>query len=155
MSWEALGALGELIGALVVVLTLVYLSKQIRDNSIQLKANSINSVAALFNDAWQPIYNDESTRSIWVNGLRQSRELSEVEQATFDLFMHRLVNPFEVVVSHYEKGILDAESYQGYIARLHSMCISSPGGRDWYDRNRLLLADSLRLSIDQALEGGA
>ena len=32
MDWDAIGALGELIGAVAVVATLVYLSSQLRQN---------------------------------------------------------------------------------------------------------------------------
>ena len=33
MNWEAIGALGEVVGAIAVVLTLAYLAIQVRQNS--------------------------------------------------------------------------------------------------------------------------
>lgn len=49
MNWEAAGAIGEIIGALAVVLTLFYLSVQVRQNSKLAKAtireNRIDSSA--------------------------------------------------------------------------------------------------------------
>lgn len=154
MNWDALGAIGELVGALAVVATLMYLAKQIRDNSVQLKANSINDIATLFNDAFQPIYNDEKSRAIWIDGLSGAKEMSEYEQGTFDLFMHRLVNPFEVVLSHYEKGVLEEDTFQGYVARIQAMGITTPGGKDWYKRNRELLSPTLRRFIDENTDAG-
>ena len=154
MNWEALGAIGELAGAAVVVITLVYLSKQIRDNSIQLKANSVSDIAALFNDAFLPIYNDEKSRAIWAEGLRGAEDLSENDKATFDLFMHRIINPFEVVLSHYEKGVLDETTFQGYVARIQVMGLTTAGGKDWYKRNRELLSPLVRNFIDENTDAG-
>ena len=37
MNWEAIGAVGEVLGAVAVVLTLIYLSLQIRQNTKAMK----------------------------------------------------------------------------------------------------------------------
>ena len=44
MNWDALGAMGEIIGAIAVLATLYYLSNQIKINSEQVeKANDYQS----------------------------------------------------------------------------------------------------------------
>ena len=40
MNWEALGAVAELLGAIGVIVTLIYLSRQISHNSKQLEGSS-------------------------------------------------------------------------------------------------------------------
>jgi hypothetical protein len=37
MNWEAIGAIGELFGALAVVLTLIYLATQVRQNTLAMR----------------------------------------------------------------------------------------------------------------------
>ena len=39
MNWEAAGAIGEIIGALAVFLTLIYLALQIRQNTKAVRAS--------------------------------------------------------------------------------------------------------------------
>ena len=39
MNWEAIGAIGEIVGALAVVITLVYLSFQLRNNTYATRAS--------------------------------------------------------------------------------------------------------------------
>jgi hypothetical protein len=46
MNWEAIGAIGETVGAAGVVLTLVYLANQTRQNIIQLEQNTLTAKAA-------------------------------------------------------------------------------------------------------------
>ncbi len=40
MNWEAIGAIGEVLGAAGVIITLAYLAVQIRQNSRPLSANN-------------------------------------------------------------------------------------------------------------------
>jgi len=50
------GALGEVFGAVGVVVTLIYLARQIRENSRQVRVSSITSINHLINEAWDPVY---------------------------------------------------------------------------------------------------
>jgi hypothetical protein len=44
LDWEAVGAIGEIVGAVGVLATLIYLAAQIRDNTRSLQAASLQSV---------------------------------------------------------------------------------------------------------------
>jgi hypothetical protein len=50
MNWDAIGAVGELIGAIAVVITLVYLAIQIRQNTKTVRASTYQSVAEALAD---------------------------------------------------------------------------------------------------------
>ena len=43
MNWEAIGATGEIIGAVGVIVTLVYLAIQIRQNTASLKSSTLQA----------------------------------------------------------------------------------------------------------------
>ncbi len=57
MNWDAIGAIGEILGALGVLVTLVYLATQIRENTRSLQAVSLQSVLALIESASLTPYN--------------------------------------------------------------------------------------------------
>ena len=50
MNWDAIGAVGELVGAIAVVITLVYLAIQIRQNTKTVRASTYQSVAEALAD---------------------------------------------------------------------------------------------------------
>ena len=58
MNWEALGALGELAGAIAVIATLVYLAVQVRYAKRQIEINGIYSRAQTSVGTLAPIVND-------------------------------------------------------------------------------------------------
>lgn len=60
MNWDVIGAI-EIPGATGVIATLVYLSRQIRDTSQQVKLSSLTSINHLINEAWEPIYFNDLT----------------------------------------------------------------------------------------------
>jgi len=50
MNWDAIGSIGEIAGAIGVVVSLVYLATQIRQNSAWLKSTVIESAGTRFRD---------------------------------------------------------------------------------------------------------
>jgi hypothetical protein len=145
LNWEAIGAIGEIVGATAVVATLFYLARQINDNSKQVKMASIIELNTLYNDAFLPIYNSEKNMEIWVRGLASPEELSDVEIEIFFLFMRRLINPFETAVVQYLEGKADERLFEMYRAYAKEI-VEAPGGVAWLAATpRILTADTSRL----------
>ena len=61
MNWEAIGATGEVVGAVAVFATLVYLAIQIRQNTASLKASSHHAITDSFNAINVKIVEDPAT----------------------------------------------------------------------------------------------
>ena len=66
MNWDAIGALGEIIGALAVLITLIYLAVQVRQAKHQLDLNSAQARAIHLRDLLMPIATDPSLASIMI-----------------------------------------------------------------------------------------
>ena len=74
MNWEALGALAELLGAISVFLTLIYLARQINENSKLQKISAYNAMITGFSDLYS-----------WIG---TSRELAAVSKYMFRPLRH-------------------------------------------------------------------
>ena len=59
MNWEALGAIAELLGAIGVILTLLYLSRQIDNNSKQLEGSAVVAIAEYERSMLEDIFDNE------------------------------------------------------------------------------------------------
>lgn len=130
MNWEAIGAVGEVVGALGVVVTLAYLAQQIRENSRQMKVNSLAAMNQLVNQAFDPIYTSDRNIHIWTAGLSAPQSLNEEDQAVFSLFMSRLVHVLITAFYHREYGTLEARAFTVYAATLNEI-LETPGGIAW------------------------
>jgi hypothetical protein len=148
MNWEAVGTIAELIGAIGVIVTLVYLAQQIRDNTKQSRLSSIRAINASTDSAFEPIYIPENTR-IWTTGLADPGALDEREQHVFDLLMTRLIASFDATTYQYVQGAVPTQLYNGYAAFFSSF-VATPGGSAWYARNRALFLAETRRRLDGA-----
>jgi hypothetical protein len=118
MNWEAIGAIGEVVGAVVVIITLVYLTIQLRQNT---KAIEHSSYRGVFDDAYQWMYKvieNPEIAELYLAGMRGD-EQSSGERLRFGLLMNTLfthwnhalnAGAFEIVNNAQIAGVL---SYPG------------------------------------------
>lgn len=107
MGWtiQDLGAVGELIGAIGVVVTLGYLAFQIRQNTFQLEQNALTTKAAAVNasnralrETRQSIFSSGDMSAFFLQGNEKPGELGEVQMLRYRLVMQ---NVTEVMVDIY------------------------------------------------------
>ncbi|NKB33700.1 MAG: hypothetical protein GKR91_11435 [Pseudomonadales bacterium] len=98
MNWEAIGAIGEVVGAIAVVTTLIVLLFQVRQNTqSMIEANRLQKAAAIDKHAdsiggWRNNFiNDEKVASIWI-AMREGEELSDLDTIRFDNLWVNFVN---------------------------------------------------------------
>ena len=112
MNWDAIGAIGEIVGAAAVFISLVYLARQMRMSNKLARAeafripntqlNSINSTFGL-----DPVF-QSSFRKI-INGAHRV-ELEPNERTTTDLYLVSACNIHEQLSREIHEGILDANA---------------------------------------------
>ena len=82
MNWEAIGAIGETLGAIAVIATLVYLASQIR----QLKQQNAQATLEHIHDSMNQFMDTlvpEDNASLIVRGRESYKRLSEAEKLRF------------------------------------------------------------------------
>lgn len=65
MNWDAIGAIGELVGALAVIVTLVYLSVQIRGSREAVADSNRQSRAGAIQDMILLLIDNDSVNNAW------------------------------------------------------------------------------------------
>ena len=105
MNWEAVSALGQVVGAFAVVLTLVYLAAQVRQNTSGVKIGATAGAIAAIQE-WNYLFiSDSSVRQVFRIGLNGMEILSEDESLQFATFTVR-----QWCIGHYHLGGLGISS---------------------------------------------
>ncbi len=127
MNWEAIGAIGEIIGALAVFATLVYLAIQIKQNSNMMKANIKEQRAAETQVQLQ--------RAIDLAGLiikRTSGEaLSPTESLQYQLLFRGNMRNYEAYYRQYTFGLFDEGEWKGIRKTIEIMIVTPRGIEEW------------------------
>ena len=76
MNWEALGAISELVGALAVIATLLYIALQIRQNTKAIRGATLNAITEhkQFELRWS-----SDIATAWRKSLSEPENLTEEE----------------------------------------------------------------------------
>jgi len=128
MNWDALGAIGELVGAAGVIATLAYLAFQIRDNTRALSAQSRHSISEFVLQVAQ--FRTEHAD-------RYARIASATELTPGDLefryWSHmQLTLHAETYFHHVELGLMPESHWEGY-RRFLVGYLHSPGFLEFWD----------------------
>ena len=77
---QILGNLGEFIGAIVIVATLLYLAMQVRQNTIATRTQSEEQYAHRILDFYHPVALDRQAAEWWARGAENFAELDSIDQ---------------------------------------------------------------------------
>jgi hypothetical protein len=104
MNWEAIGAIGEIVGAIAVVITLVYLSVQMRTNTAAINQASIQATLLGRGEATRWVAGDQELNSLMWRGATNPEQLSNEEKQRYILLMGGVVRPLELAYIDYQAG---------------------------------------------------
>ncbi len=150
MNWEAIGAVGEILGALAVLVTLVYLAAQIRQNTAQQKREELVSIQHGQNAVVAQLQ-DPRVFGAYVRTADDRCPTIEDRGTTFSWVIQYL-NHFQVVHELHQSGALNEEQYQLWAG--FAVAIVAPMGlRRWGDEEdgRLAFHSEVRELIDSRL----
>ena len=84
MNWDALGALAELAGATAVVITLIYLALQLRQNSRLVKASIAATTRESTNQLTGLLAQDREALRVFYEGLEGRAAMDQRDKQHFD-----------------------------------------------------------------------
>ena len=94
MNWDAIGAVGEIIGALAVLITLIYLARQVRYANKQAEIEALRHTWDALNE-FCDVLSDPAKASIVRRGREALSELDADEYMVFEHIHIRLLNTLE------------------------------------------------------------
>ena len=109
--WDAIGAVGEFVGAMAVVVSVVYLSFQIRTNTRQIQSSEAHRFADEQNRLLEVTLSSRDHAEL-LTKLAGDEELSSPERTRAYAFSVRLINIWSAAESAYRKGQVDERYYQ-------------------------------------------
>ena len=118
MNWEAVGAIGEIIGAIAVVVTLIYLAGQLRQNTMALRSASYEHWNLVTN-SWADFMAQYADQISEIRNKSSYDELSASQQTVLNALFVRTTEQAQTAFLQYRAGTLDDDVFaarlRGYI----------------------------------------
>ena len=150
MTIQEMGAVGEMIGGIAVIFTLIYLALQIR------QANSIagwqaHRAAVSSNlEVMSTIITDEDTARIYREGLLSLESLTPTDKIRLNQILIELVLNFKDTLDAYDRGLFDQPTYQAWQAHICSL-LNTPTGKLWWAEGKKLFIVRVQDVVDQGM----
>ena len=132
MNWDAIGASSELVGAIAVVVTLVYLALQVHQNTRVLRSQGLQSAIEKYLCNIDNVTKSPAEAEIFRRGLNDFESLPPGEQGSFHSQMHSLLHGFNNVWNLHKAGLLpdfELVAMRGLFVS-HLIC---PGAQSWWN----------------------
>jgi len=162
MTLDDLGNLGELIGGAAVVVSLVYVALQVRQNTKQIrrsitasKVASYQSVITAMTGFASSITHDLAVGRIYRQGLRDYNSLGGDERQQFSMELVILLYHYQSFYYQHRSGLVDSDLWEGHFRELVRL-FGLPGVQAWWPRWRHAYSEEFaKLLETQAIKPSA
>jgi hypothetical protein len=161
VDWEAVGAIAELLAAIGVIGSLVYLAKQIRANSDNVNQNTralISDRDVSSNEAILQLYrsqleNPDLAALTW-KGHLGAEALSREEKYRYNMVLAATFESHQTFFIQHRKGTVSVELWDYYSASTERLCQFS-GVIKWWNRHGANFNPSFAEYVQKKIPQGA
>ena len=144
MNWDAISAIGEIVAALAVIFSLVYVGKGLSQNNANQRLAALQAHNEAMRDNIALLANHADT---WARGLEHYPNLSAEENIRFALLLHASLRHMEHAFSLNKSGVLSEEDYTKSLEMICSL-LMYPSSLQWWEGRKAYFTDAFRISVD-------
>lgn len=136
MNWDAISAVGEWVGVIAVLITLLYVAVQIRQNTAAVATAAYESTMTGFNDINVVVAGRPQLASLLNRGCMLPETLNSEEIVQFNFLLRCYANQWWKLFKLYERGSLPGHEWRIF-AREAAQFMDQPGCRPFRAQNAL------------------
>ena len=147
MNWEMISALGQLVAAVGVIPSLIYLAVQIREQNKERRRAAVNILTAQWGDLVKSTQDSGELAAILLAGIRSFQSLDPVAKLRFSAYYTRYFRNCEAMHMYYRDGALEKSLWQE-VERTMTDYVAYPGIREWWGTRKHWLTDEFRTVVE-------
>ena len=152
MTLENLGNLGEFIGAVAVVASLLYLSIQIRQNTRSVRSATAQSASDTIVGKNSLIAGDRNVAELFSTGVQGAKKLDPIDEMRFSLLVSSTFINFETMLLQNRLGLIETEFWQSRERFFLNTILTLPGILSWWRHNQEQFGEELGRYVDSHLQ---
>jgi len=133
MNWEAIGAVGEVLGALAVFLTLFYLARQVRESNKLAKSSAATEIMNSFGQV-NALLVTPSVAEVMAKAKVIPSDFTPAEEVQIRQLCHRVMNVYMQGEASFKNGHLDEDSFIVLKRDIHPLLETYPGTAPFFEK---------------------
>ena len=115
LEWSSLlGNIGEFVGALAVLVTLVYLAIQIRENTTESRLVASSAITREYNEWLRHITGDANLSDLWLRAIENFETLTDTERGRIIMLTGSFMRIVEDAYGQHESGRMSPANWHAY-----------------------------------------
>jgi len=135
MNWDAIGAIGEIVGAVAVVASLVYLATQIRNQNRESRLAAMHEISSGFRETTSKILNGDLSR-IFVKAIESFESLTDEERLRLLVLITAIFRAWEEAFILHDIGHLDSRAWKPMLSYYTFIASAPPRASGLGDEER-------------------
>lgn len=150
MNWEAIGAISQMVGTVLVGITLIYLAIQLGQNTSALKSSTFLAISTLMGSTMEIFATHSDLAPLLIKAQAGVDKLSPDERARFGFLMMMAFRRVETVVVQRHLGFIDRDLTEGFERSALSI-LHSKGVRQWWDGSKDAFSNLFSAWVDEKI----
>jgi len=151
MTLQDWGALGELVGGVAVIATLIYLAVQTR----QARRSALAQAPQWISDGYRSWISaprqDPEFSHLLIRALHNWSDLSPVDQLRAHSWWADKIVHLDAVLTLHEQGVIDDERKVAWVDDSLALLVTT-GGREWWSDTKFLFTPQVRDELERRLQ---
>ncbi len=148
MTLDDLGNLGEFLGAIAVVASLLYLSMQVRQNTRSVKSATAQSASQTIVGMNALIVGDRTVAELVSAGTQGAKTLDPIDQLRFSLLISNAFITYEMMFLQSRLGLIETKFWQSRDRFFRNTLLTLPGILSWWRHNQEPFGGEFRQYVD-------
>ncbi len=150
MSLGELASIASLVSAVAFVVSVIYVSIQIRNNTRAVRASAFQQVVDSFAGISLDIAKDRNLVDLYLRASKDSASLSELERMQYSLMLQSFLRRAENVFFQTEIHLLQSDHWSGIRESIKAI-VDPPGARECWSAIKSRLNPEFRVFIDRLI----
>jgi len=150
MTIETFAALADLISAIAVLATLLFLLYEMRQNTKAIKAQSMYASNEAFNSINLVVGSSPEQAQLYLEGSADFNGMSLEKQVQFSFMVMSVFRVFETIYLQVQSGIAEPRLWEAEQKSVRHL-LGLPGVRQWWTQNPLSFSNEFCAMIDDLI----
>ena len=151
MSWEAIGAIAETLGALAVFASIAVLIVQVRANTRAIEAASVRELHAQVSNSWMEAAYNPYTPDIFAKHMA-GEELTYAEIFRIQAINHAMFQNYENAYHLLEAGLIDDGYKEVHERQITNLMARGSLSREFWNNHSLDFVADFRAHVDELID---
>ena len=151
ITLEQASYLAEIIGVVVVVISIIYLAIQVKQNTRSMRIQTVHDISSSFKAAQASIAHDKDLADVYHRGVFNYDQLEPLEQLRFNLLVTSIVRVLDELLFQHAEGAVDESMWRGYKTLLEDV-FRYPGYQAIWNIRKQQYSKKFQQHIDHFIE---